>query len=121
MPPSCESSEDGTGAVADGGPEAVADGGNKADEGSSGIAPSTMFWACLAWFGFTQVVRWGLSVLQVGLLPTNGFAIAANLGILLVSLYGLRAPGSAGAPTEQNLFYYGALAAALFGTLSLLF
>lgn len=114
MPPSRECSEEKS-------PKAVADGGPEADGGSSGIAPSTMFWACLGWFGFTQVVRWTLSVLQVGLLPTNGFAIAANLGILLVSLYGLRAPGSAGAPTEQNLFYYGALAAALFGTLSLLF
>ena len=80
-----------------------------------------IFWLCIGWFGLTQAARWGSAVLRVGLWHGNTVAVAATSLVVLVSLYGLLRPERAGGPTDRDLTFWAAVAAAVLGTVALLF
>lgn len=79
-----------------------------------------LFWLCVGWFGLTQVARWGFAVLRVGLWHGNTVALAATSVIVVVSVYGLARPENAGGPTERDLTFWAAVAAAVLGTVAFL-
>lgn len=79
-----------------------------------------VFWLCLGWFGFTQAVHWALQILRVDVWPGNAIALAANALIVVVAAFALVTEADSG-PTERDLTFWAAVAAAVLGTLALLF
>jgi hypothetical protein len=79
-----------------------------------------IFWLCIGWFGLMQAARWGFAVLRVGLWHGNTVALAATSLIVLVSLYALARPETVGGPTDRDLTFWAAVAAAVLGTVSVL-
>lgn len=79
-----------------------------------------LFWLCLGWFGLMQVVEWAVAVLRVGLWHGNTVALAAMSLVVLVSAFGVARPDRAGGPTERDLTFWAAVAAAVLGTVAVL-
>lgn len=79
-----------------------------------------IFWLCLGWWGLTQAIEWGLAIVRVGLWHGNSVAAAVMGLLVVVSGFGFLRPERAGGPTERDLVFWAAVAAAVGGTVVLL-
>lgn len=84
------------------------------------LTPRRTFWLALCWLGLTQTVSWGIAVARVGVWPTNVAALAGFLLLTLVALGGVARPDWAGGPEERTPVWWGAVVAAVLGTVVLL-
>lgn len=78
------------------------------------------FWLCIGWFGLTQAVEWTLAFLRVGPWPGNVMALAGTGLLVVVAAYAVARPERARGPTERDLAWWAAVAAAVLGTVALL-
>jgi hypothetical protein len=84
------------------------------------LTPRRTFWLALCWLGLTQTVSWGIAVARVGVWPSNVAALAGFLLLTLVALVGVARPDWAGGPEERTPVWWGAVVAAVLGTVVLL-
>ena len=79
------------------------------------------FWLALVWLGLVQAGNWALAILEIGLWPGNVAALGGSLLLVLVAAGGAVRPGLLGGPVERDGVWWGAVAAAVLGTVVLLF